>query len=240
MSATIAIARREISSMFRLPVGWVVIALFALLTGCVFAYLTFIPGDVASMRLFFAVSGWLLLPVVPAISMRLVSEELRSGTIEALLTSPVSDFGVVLGKYAGGFVFLVLMLVPSLAHVVILSVLSDPRPDPGPIIAGYTSLLLTGALYLAVGLFVSSLTSNQTLAFLGTLFAILLLLLLGTVQPERLPEAARPAVRFLSIRGRIDDFAKGVIDTSHVVFFLSGAAWFVVLAAISLQSRRWR
>lgn len=240
MSATFAIARRELGSMFRLPVGWIVIALFALLTGCVFAYLTFIPGDVASMRLFFAVSGWLLLPVVPAVSMRLLSEEYRSGTVEPLLTSPVSDFGVALGKYAGGLAFLVLMLAPSLAHVAILSQFSDPKPDPGPILAGYSCLLLTGAFYLALGLFVSSLTSNQTLAFLGTLFALLLLLLLGSVEPERLPAAARPAVRFLAIRGRADDFAKGVIDTAHVVFFVSAAAWFVVLSALSLQSRRWR
>jgi ABC-2 type transport system permease protein len=240
MTATFAIARRELASMFRLPVGWIVIALFAMLTGGVFAYLTLIPGDVATMRLFFAVSGWLLLPVVPAVSMRLLSEEFRAGTVEPLLTSPISDFGVVLGKYVGALAFLVLMLVPSVVHVFILSALSDPRPDPGPILAGYVSLLLTGSLYLALGLFVSSLTSNQTLAFLATLFALLLLLLLGSVERERLPEIVRPVVRFLAVRARIDDFAKGVIDTGHVVFFVTGAAWFVALSAISLQSRRWR
>lgn len=240
MTATLAIARRELASMFRLPVGWIVIALFALLTGCVFAYLAFIPGDVASMRLFFAVSGWLLLPVVPAVSMRLLSEEFRAGTVESLLTSPVSDAGVVVGKFLGAFAFLVLMLVPSLAHVLVLFVFADPSPDLGPIAAGYASLLLTGMLYLAMGLFVSSLTSNQTLAFLATLFALLVLLVLGTVERERLPQVARPIVQFLAVRPRIDDFAKGVVDTAHVVFFLSGAAWFVTLAAISLQSRRWR
>ena len=87
MRGSLTIATRELSSMFRLPVGWVVIALYALLTGCVFGLVILLPGQAASMRLFFAISGWLLLPVVPAISMRLLSEEYRAGTIEPLLHS---------------------------------------------------------------------------------------------------------------------------------------------------------
>jgi len=240
MSSTLAIASRELSSLFRLPVGWVVIALYALLTGCVFSLVILVPGQAATMRMFFAVSGWVLLPVVPAVSMRLLSEEFRSGTIEPLLTSPVSDAAVVVGKYLGACVFLVLMFVPTLAHVFILGALSDPRPDPGPIIAGYLSLALVGALYLSVGLLVSSLTSNQTLAFLATLFLLLMIVTLGLVSPDTAPAWARPLMGFVSIRSRLDDFAKGVIDTSHVVFFLGASAWFVTLASLSLQSRRWR
>ncbi len=240
MTSTLAIASRELSSLFRLPVGWVVIALYALLTGCVFALVILIPGQAATMRLFFAVSGWVLLPVVPAVSMRLLSEEYRAGTIESLLTSPVSDASVVVGKYLGAFAFLILMFLPTLAHVVILAALSDPRPDPGPILAGYLSLALVGALYLAVGLLVSSLTSNQTLAFLATLFLLLMLVMLGLVPADRLPESARPLLGVLTIRTRLDDFAKGVIDTSHIVFFVGASAWFVALAALTLQSRRWR
>ncbi len=240
MKATVAIASRELSSMFRLPVGWVVTALFMLLTGTVFAYLILAPGQIASMRVFFAVSGWLLLPVVPAVSMRLLSEEFRSGTIEPLLTSPVSDAAVVIGKYLGGLAFLMLMFVPTLALVGILAVLSDPKPDPGPILAGYLSVALLGALYLSVGLFVSSLTSNQTLAFLGTLFVLLLMMMLAFVPVEKLPLALRPMLNAALIKPRIDDFAKGVIDLSHVVFFLSVSCWFVVLTTLTLESRRWR
>lgn len=240
MRGSLTIASRELSSMFRLPVGWVVIALYMLLTGCVFAFMIVTPGQAASLRLFFAVSGWLLLPVVPAVSMRLISEEYRSGTIEPLLTSPVSDGAVVLGKYLGGCGFLALMFAPTLVHVAILAALSDPRPDPGPILAGYVSLILVGGFYLAVGLLVSSLTSNQTLAFLGTLFILLMLLLLGFVPPEQLPLPLRPVLAFISIRSRLDDFAKGVIDTGHVVYFVSISAWLVLLTALALQSRRWR
>jgi len=240
MTSALAIASRELSSLFRLPVGWVVIALYALLTGCVFSLVILIPGQAATMRLFFAVSGWILLPVVPAVSMRLLSEEYRSGTIEPLLTSPVSDGAVIVGKYLGACAFLILMFVPTLAHVFILAALSDPRPDPGPILAGYLSLALVGALYLAVGLLVSSLTSNQTLAFLATLFLLLMIVTLGLVPLDRLPEPARPLVSALSIRARLDDFAKGVIDTAHIVFFLGASAWFVTVAALALQSRRWR
>jgi ABC-2 type transport system permease protein len=240
VSAALAIAARELSSMFRLPVGWVVVALYALLTGCVFGLVILLPGQAASMRVFFAISGWLLLPVVPAVSMRLLSEEYRAGTIEPLLTSPVSDAAVVIGKYLGACAFLVLMFVPTLAHVAILAALSDPRPDPGPILAGYLSVALVGALYLSVGLLVSALTSNQTLAFLATLFILLMIVMLGLVPGERLPEWARPVLNALSIRARLDDFAKGVIDTANIVFFLGASAWFVTLAALALQSRRWR
>ncbi len=240
MRTTLAIASRELSSLFRLPVGWVVIALYALLTGCVFSLVILVPGQAATMRMFFAVSGWVLLPVVPAVSMRLLSEEYRSGTIEPLLTSPVSDAAVIAGKYLGACAFLVLMFVPTLIHVVILVSLSDPRPDAGPIVAGYLSLALVGALYLSVGLLVSSLTANQTLAFLATLFLLLLIVTAGLVSLERVPAWARPVLGAVSIRARLDDFAKGVIDTSHIVFFLGASAWFVTLAALCLQSRRWR
>lgn len=240
MSRALAIAGRELASLFRLPVGWVVIALYALLTGCVFSLVILVPGQAATMRLFFAVSGWVLLPVVPAVSMRLLSEEYRSGTIETLMTSPVGDAPIVVGKYLGACAFLVLMFVPTLAQVGILAALSDPRPDPGPILAGYLSLALVGALYLAVGLLVSSLTSNQTLAFLATLFVLLMIVTLGFVPLDRLPAPARPVVSALIIRTRLDDFAKGVIDTAHIAFFAGASAWFVLLSALAVQSRRWR
>lgn len=240
MRGSVTIASRELSSLFRLPVGWVVIALYTLLTGAVFAYLIVSPGQAASMRVFFAIAGWLLLPVVPAVSMRLLSEEFRSGTIEPLLTSPVSDAAVVLGKYLGGFAFLVVMFLPTLLHVAILAWLSSPRPDPGPVLAGYLCLLLVGAFYLSIGLLVSSLTSNQTLAFLGTFFVLLMVLMIGLVPVERAPEAVRPVLAALSVRARVDDFAKGIIDTAHIVFFVGASALFVVLTAVAMESRRWR
>lgn len=233
------IASREFRSFFRVPVGWIAMALYLFLAGIIFAERTLLPGEPASLRYFFAVSGFLLLPVVPAISMRLLSEEMRSGTIEPLMTSPVSDLSIVVGKYLGAAMFLGAMLVPTVLFAAALFVVSDPRPDAGPILAGYLSLILLGLLYLSVGTLASALTSNQTLAFLGTLLVLLLLLLLaGGVIPA--PPPLDRLVASLAINARLTDFARGIIDTAHIVFFLAWSAWFLVLAYVALETRRWR
>jgi ABC-2 type transport system permease protein len=234
-----AVALRELASSFRHPGGWIVIALTMFLTGVVFALVVLVPGRPASMRAFFEASGWLLLPVAPAISMRLFAEELRSGTIEPLCTSPISMVALVLGKYAGAVLFMGAMLAPTLALPVILWALSDPRPDVGPVVAGYLCLVLLGMLYLALGLFASACTTNATLAFLLTLFAILGLLLVGgAAQVAWLPAWARDACEGLSSRWRVADFAKGVIDTAHVVYFLSMSAFLLIVTGGVLHLRR--
>ncbi len=242
MRATLAIASREVGSLLRLPVGWVVIALFTFLSAVIFVNGTLIPGQPATMRYFFASASWMLIPVAPAISMRLISEELRSGSIEPLRTAPVSDSAVVWGKYLGAVGFLGLMLAPTLALVVVLVAVGDPKPDPGPIITGYLGLGLVGMLYLAVGLLASTLTSSQTLAFLGTLmFLILMMVLSGVVATAgSLPEWLSKALVGVGVQARVRDLAKGVIDTGNVVFFLAGSAWFVLLASAALSTRRWR
>lgn len=234
------IAMREFSSLFRLPVGWIAVALYLLLTGIIFVLFTLAPGQPATMRYFFAIAGWLLLPVAPAISMRTFSEELRSGTIEPLMTAPISDFSLIVGKYIGAWMFLVAVLAPTLLHAAILYQFSDPAPDPGPILAGYLSLVLVGGLYLAIGCFASSLTSNQTLAFLGSLLFILAFLLVTDIAVGHVNPTLAKILLSLSITDRIADFAKGIIATEHIVFFISGAAWFVFLTILSIQSRRWR
>jgi len=238
MSAALAIAQRELASFFRLPIGWVVIALYLVLTGLVFGMWTLRPGEPASMQTLFQLSGWLMIFVAPAISMRLVSEELRTGTIEPLMTAPVSDWQIVIGKYLGGVGFLLTMLAPTLLFVVILEVFSSP--DYGPIVAGYAGLLALGMLYLAVGLLVSTLTSNQVVAFLGTLFFLLFMRIATTQGAAFLgPPLDRPLYA-LSVDLRMTDFARGVIDTGHLVFFLATSVWFTALAVVALESRRWR
>jgi ABC-2 type transport system permease protein len=239
MSGVWAIARRELASMFRMPVGWVVIALFLLLTAAMFV-MTLVPGQPASLRDFFSVSSWLLMPVVPAISMRLFAEEKRTGTEETLLTAPVSDAAVVLGKYVGAWLFLACMIVPTLAYPLVLWQVSDPRPDLGPVLAGYLSLVLQGSLYLAIGIAVSALTSSQTLAYLATLLPIVGLLLVSAGPIETLPAWLRGAADLLSIRSRAADFARGIVDTSHLVFFAAASAWCLFAAHAALGSRRWR
>ncbi|HNB59509.1 MAG TPA: ABC transporter permease subunit [Phycisphaerales bacterium] len=233
-----ALTSREFSSFFRTPLGWVVLALFLCLSSVLFVGRTLVPGEAASMRDFFA--GWLalLLFIAPAVSMRLFAEELRTGTIEPLLTAPVREGSIVAAKYIAAVLFLITMLIPSAVYVLILDSLS--RPDFGPILSGYLGLLLLGMLYLSVGTLVSVLTSSQTLAFLGTLFALLILDVGPRQAAPSLPSPFDEILLQASPSQRIPYFASGLIDTAHVAFFLLASLWFLVLAAVILQSRRWR
>jgi ABC-2 type transport system permease protein len=238
MNAAMTIACREIGSALRTSIGWVVAALFALLAGSFVATQTFRPGEPATLRVLFDLAHWLMLMIAPAISMRLMAEEYRSGTIDPLMAAPVSDWSIVLGKYLGALGFFALMLAPTLVYVGLLEVVSDP--DYGQIISGYIGLWLVGMVYLAVGLLMSSLNRNQVVAYLATLFLLLGWWFITTIAPAELgPPWDRPLYA-ASVRLRVADFARGIIDTSHVVFFLSIAAWFVVLAGVVVESRRWR
>jgi len=236
LSATRAVAMREFASYFRVPLGWVVIALFTLLSGVLFA-ITLEPGAPASLRAFFGLATWTMLFVAPAVSMRLLSEEARAGTLEILTTSPVTSASVALGKYLGACGFLVAMLAPTLVYVGALEAVADP--DYGPVLSGYLGLLLSGMVYLAVGLLASALTASQTSAFLGCLFT-LLLLRIGSLQGGSLPEPWSDLAFALSLDLRVEDFAKGVVDLGGVAFFLAASMWFVALAAVALEARRWR
>lgn len=238
MSRALTVAMREYGSFFRIPLGWVVIALFMCLSAVFFAQRTLVPGNPAELREFFGIWWGLLLFISPAISMRLVSEELRSGTIEPMLTSPVGEWTIVMGKYLASVLYLITMLLPTLAFVGVLAWLS--RPDYGAIGAGYLGLVLLGMLYLAVGTLASCLTSSQTLAFLGTLFVLFVLDLAPSRLAAQAPEQWAALLFKLSPSFRVADFARGLIDTSTIAFFLLGSFWFVALAAITLQSRRWR
>lgn len=238
MSRALTIAQRELASMFRVPAGWIIIALFAFLTAVLFVNQTIIPGQPGSLRYFFAYSGWLLIPIAPAVSMRLMSEEYRSGSFEALRTAPAGDWSVTLGKYLGSVAFLVLMLVPTLVYPIVLNLVSSPAPDLGPIGAGYLMLILVGMLYLAIGMVASSLTASQTLAFLGTVMTLILMMVLTSVIANQTSIKLGTILSALSITARIQELSKGIIDTSTIAFFVIGSAWMLVLASGVLEVRR--
>ncbi len=234
----LAVAIREYSSFFRTPLGWIVAALFAFLSGVTFTSGTLIPGEPATMRAFFGEWWGLLLVICPAISMRLFSEEIRAGTIEPLMTSPRGEASIVAGKYLASLAFFATTLAPTLLFVVLLGWLS--KPEYGPIVSGYLGLILLGGLYLAAGTLISAITASQTLAFLATLFALMLVEFgsqrLALVAPAPLDRL----VAGLSANARMADFAKGVLDTSHIGFFVAASAYLVALASLSLRVRRWR
>ena len=238
MSNTLTIARRELSSFFYSPIAYVVMAAFVLLAGVMFLLTVFAPGEPATLRRLFFWMVWILIAIAPAISMRLLAEELRSGTIEPLMTSPVTDVEVIVGKWLGGLGFFAVLLVPTLAFLFMLEVWGNP--DYGPVLTGYVGLLLVGGLYMAIGTFASVLTRNQIIAFLLTVFVILMLTFVTYFLPNYLPTGWAEAMLYINVNEQFDDFSKGLIDTSNFVYFISGIVLFLILAVKAIESRKWR
>lgn len=236
---TFTIAKRELQSLFYSPIAYVVLGGFAI-GSSVFFIQGFQPGRPATMRGTLDMVVWLLIFLAPAISMRLVSEELRSGTYERLMTSPVNDMQVVLGKWLGALVFFCILLTPLLVQIAVLEVVAEP--ELGPIITGLLGLILVGALYLAIGVFASAWTQNQIIAFLLTVFIIAVPTFAAFFLAEEaaLKPGLRHLVLYISVNAQYQDFAKGLIDIRNFVYFLSGTALFLFLAVKLVESRRWR
>jgi ABC-2 type transport system permease protein len=234
------IARRELFSYFVSPIAYVAMFLFLIACGLAFAQ-DFSPGQPAMMRHLFEWMLWFLAFVVPILCMGSISQEWASGTIETLMTAPVTDAEVVVGKYIGSLGFVLVLLVPTLVYVVLLGIYATPRLDLGPVINGYVGMALAASLFVAVSLFCSSLTKSQVVAAVSA-FAILAVL---TILPwlvsawTVLPDFLRLLVN-QAVYARYADFSKGVFDTGHVVFFLVGTAAFLFFTTKVLESRRWK
>jgi ABC-2 type transport system permease protein len=234
---TLAIAQRELKSYFVSPVAYVVTAFFLVVSGYLFAVIL-LSSNEATLRFLHSNLSVIWLFVTPFLTMRLLAEEQRSGTIELLLTNPVREFELVLGKYLGALAFLLFMLAFTLYYPGLLYLLQG-RPDPGPLATGYLGVFLQAGAFLAVGLLASSLTDNQMIAAIIS-FAVLLVMWLADGLSTNLGAPVREIVRYLSITQHFQDFPRGVIDTTHVVFFLSVIAGCLALTMLSLQTRKWR
>jgi ABC-2 type transport system permease protein len=236
MSNIWAIAQRELRSYFVSPVAYVVGALFLLISGFLFSIILSQSSE-ASMRPLFGNFAVIFLFIVPGLTMRLLAEEQRTGTLELLLTAPVRDSELVLGKFLGVLLLLLILLAITLIYPAIL--LLAGNPDRGPIAAGYLGVVLQGAAFLAIGLFASSLTQNQIIAALLT-FVILLLLWLAEALSQFTGGRVGDLFRFLSITRHFDEFPRGIVDTRHVLFFLSVIVASLFFTIVSVQARRWR
>jgi ABC-2 type transport system permease protein len=175
--------------------------------------------------------------VVPLITMRTYSEEKRSGTIELLMTSPVTDFQIVVGKFLGAMSLYVAMLGLTLIHVGLLFVYGNPEWKP--VVAGYVGLVLVGGCFVSVGLLFSSLTKNQIVAGMFTFAVLLLLWVISWIGNFSGPTVAR-LTGYLSLTGHVDDFLRGIVDTQHVVYYLSFITFGLFLTAKAVDSERWR
>ncbi len=238
MSRAITIARRELSSYFYSPIAYVAMFAFLLAAGGLF-WDDFRPGQPAAMRTIFEWMVWLLVIIVPLLCMGLLAQEWASGTIETMMTAPVGETDMVLGKFLGSLGFFIVLLIPTLIYVVMLRIYG--RPDLGPIFSGYLGIFLVGALFIAIGLFCSSLTRSQVVAAVATA-AILFVV---TIVPWWASSKATLAGfwRSLANQGvftRYTDFSKGVIDTGNLVFFIAATVVFLFVTVKVLESRRWK
>lgn len=254
MRNVLAIAEKELRSYFASPIAYILIGLFSLLFGWFFyVYLMAFVQQSEQMMQFgggggtnvnqmmirglFQNTAVIILFVMPMITMRTYSEEKRSGTVELLLTSPVTDLEIILGKFIGALALYAAMLLVTMLYILILFKIGNP--EWRPIVAGYLGLLLMGGCFLSTGLFISSLTKNQIVAGFLT-FATFLMLWIINWLGESSSQTTREVLNYLSITEHFDDFARGIIDTKHVIYYLSFITFGLFLTAKSVDSERWR
>src|SRR5215217_4318994 len=256
MSNVLAIAHKELKSYFSSPIAYIAIGFWALLYGYFFvAILNYFVRQSMQMNQF-GMQGpqamninqqmirpllqnvtILILFLMPMVTMRIYSEEKRSGTIELLLTSPLTDFQIVLGKFLGAMALYPVMLAVTVFHLGVLFIYGSPEWKP--ILTSYIGLFLLGGCFIAVGLFISSLTKNQIVAGMVT-FAVFLLLWIITWMGNFFGPTGEKLTTYLSIIDHFDDFGKGVLDTTHLVYYLSFITFGLFLTAKSVDSERWR
>jgi ABC-2 type transport system permease protein len=240
MRTTIAIMQRELLSLFCSPIGYIVIAGFWLVTGAMAVWNAdaFGPGKPATLRDIFMWTPFVLTIIVPAMGMRSLAEEYRSGTFETLMTAPVSDTQVVLGKYLASLLFYIIMIAGTLILPLLMEAFGNP--DWGEVVAVYLGLLLLGVMFTAFSMFASSLTRDQAVAWILGAMPLMLIVLSAYSLVRRFEGWAREAVQHANIMGRFGQFARGQIATGDVAFFLALAALFLFLTVKVVESRRWR
>ena len=253
MRNVIAIAQRELNAYFGSPIAYVLIGFFALLFGWFF-YVPLAYFEQQSMQMgmnpmqTMNINQMLIGPTLmnttvimlflfPLITMRTYAEEKRSGTIELLLTSPVTDVQIILGKFLGAMALYACMLALSMIHIAILFIYGNPEWKP--IVTGYLGLLMMGGCFLSLGLFISSLTKNQIVAAMAT-FAVFLMLWVINWIGTFVGPTTQAVLAHLSLTEHFDDFARGIIDTKHIIYYLSFMAFGLFLTAKSVDSERWR
>jgi ABC-2 type transport system permease protein len=230
----IAIAKRELASWFSSPVAYIVACVFLIFSGFLF-FSTFFLVDRAELRGFFAILPVLFAFFIPAITMRLFSEETRSGSVETLMTMPVSGFDATIGKYIAGLVSSASILVPTLSYAVTAAILGEI--EWGPIAGGYLGAIFLAAAFTSIGLFASALTNNQIIAFFAAFtFSIFLAMI------DRFlvifPAAIVAPLEYLSAGYHFDSVSRGILDSRDIVYFASITALFLALTVRAVEVRR--
>jgi len=238
MSNVMAIVRKELKGYFNSPIAYIFIIVFLTLSGWLFFRGFFLIGQ-ADMRPFFSLMPWIFLFFIPSVSMRLWAEERKLGTVEILMTLPLKDWEAVLGKFLAGLTLIGIALLLSISIPIAVAYLGNP--DTGPIVGGYVGTLLLGAAYLAIGLFASTLTENQIIAFIiGVVFCFVMLIIGEDIVLFSVPGFLAPLLRYIGLAVHFSSIGRGVIDSRDIIYYLSVISFFLYLSVHVVQSRRWR
>jgi len=253
MGNILTLAQKELRAYFVSPIAYVLLVFFALLFG--YFYVSSINFMIQlsmgqfgmggpqivninefMIRPLFGNTAVILLFMLPMLTMRSFAEEKRSGTIELLLTSPLTDVQIILGKFLGAMALYTLMLSLTLVHIGVLFWYGEP--EWAPVLSGYLGLLLMGGSFISIGLAISSMTKNQIVAGVST-FAVLLLFWIINWMGDASGTMTQSVLAYLSILEHLDDFSKGVIDTTHVTYYVSFITLGLFLTAKSMDMARW-
>ena len=232
-----AITYKELNTYLSSPIAYVLAAVFIGLAGLLFSLSLGGSFPEATVRGFVGPGVVLLLVVGSLLTMRLLAEEQKLGTLELLLTSPIVDAQVVLGKFLASFLVIVGMLALSLYFPILLFVFGDP--DPMPIATGYLAMIVVGMTALAIGIFSSSLTSNQIVAVVISL-GINFILVITDIASRYTSGLLADVLRYVSVSAHTSDLLLGILDSRHILYFLSITVFFLFVTIRMLESRRWR
>jgi len=227
---------RELKAYFSSPIAYIIMTLFLLFSAWFFASSLFL-ANTADLRGLFSGARMLLLFFVPALSMRMLAEEKRSGTIEILSTMPLKDWQLVLGKFIPSYLLISITLFLTLVHYFTLVILGNP--DFGASFGGYVGMFFMSGVYLSIGLFTSSLTKNQIVAFITAFVIIFVLFLLDKIVIF-MPSYVATIFEFISTDYHYENIARGVIDSRDVIYYVSLIFFFLFLTVKSLETRKWK
>lgn len=239
--------KKELNSFLSSLIGYMTIVVFLIFNGL---FLWIIEGDfnvfsygIAGIDGLFLLAPWIFLFLIPAITMKMFAEEKKNGTIELLLTKPLNDISIIFSKFLAGLILVVISILPTLVYVVAVYQLGLPKGnlDLGGIMGSYLGLLFLGAIFVAIGIFCSSVTDNQIIAFILSV-VVSAVMYIGFEYLARIPFLGEVdlLIKSLGISHHYSSISRGVVDTRDVIYYLSAVGFFILLTKLSLESRNWK
>ena len=226
---------KELRSFFNSAVAYIVIVVYLILLGWFFVSDLFLT-NLSTLRTVFDMTPFLLLFFAPAMTMRLISEEKKTGTLELLITKPIQESEIITGKFLAAWGLYFFTLLPTICYYITVSIIGTL--DLGTVIGGYLGLMFLGGVFIAISVFGSSVTENQVVAFIVSLFVVFILFIMDRVLPY-FPSAIGAILEQISVNYHFSNIARGVIDSRDIIYYVSAVGFSLFLATVVLQKRRW-